>query len=121
MNFLIGEQAVFGGELYAVVPLHSLAEIKGDGFPAVCDGPPFGQVADKLDVLVVLHQAVEDLVVDRARRGVVRNDRVQPPRVADGALDKRIRVPLDLLAAGREKKNKDKDVQGKFIHLKEFA
>ena len=76
--------------------------------PSFSSVPALGEIADELDVLVVLHETVEDLVVDRARCGVVRDDRVQPPGVADGALDEGVRVPLDLLTAGGEEQQKDK-------------
>jgi hypothetical protein len=49
------------------VPLDAFAKIEGDRFAAVFDGPPLGQIADEFDVLIVLHEPVEDLVVDLAR------------------------------------------------------
>jgi hypothetical protein len=93
------------------VPLDSFAEEEGDGLAAARDLPLLREVADEPDVLVVLHQAIEDLVVDRAGSRVVRDDRVQPPRIADGALDKGVRIPLDLLTAGGKEKKQDKNGQ----------
>ena len=46
------------------MPLYPLAEIEGDGLAAVFDRPPLGKIADELDVLVVLDEAIEYLVVD---------------------------------------------------------
>ena len=64
---LIREEAVFGSELDPVMPLCSFPKVKGDGLSVRRDVPPLREIADELDVLVILHEAVEDLVVDGSR------------------------------------------------------
>jgi hypothetical protein len=59
------------------VPGDAFAQVKCDCFAAVLNRPS-AEIADQLDVLVVLYEAVEYLVVDRARRRVIGYDRVQP-------------------------------------------
>ena len=81
--------------------------MKGDGLAVVRDVPAFRQIAYEFDVLIVFDDAVEYLIVDRARCRVVRYDRVEPPGIADRTRYKTVRISLDLFAASVQKKEQE--------------
>ncbi len=96
----VGEEDVFGREGLPVVPADPLSEVKGDDEAVFRDVPGFGQIADDIEIPVVLHEAVEDEPRD-AVRGVVRGKHGDEVAcIADGALHQDVPVGLPHPAPG---------------------
>src|SRR5574341_1062612 len=120
-ELLVSEKAVLGSEFSAVMPRYTFAEMESDGLPVGRDVPPLSKVANQPDVLIRFHEAIENEVVDIARCGIVREDRIQPPGIADGTQDDGVGVPLGLLAAGKKKNGYNKYGKKDLVHKKRMG